>query len=144
MIETYTVGSYWLREHLNQPKEAEAFLREGLRNNPNNPEIFFEMGRAYEESDHDTNQARNIWEVAAQKYHALPSEQQTNDTLLYDKITVRLATLEENSGHWESAIKWFKAAQTVSPNPAALNADIEDIKKKMAAQTLSILTNSVF
>ena len=38
-IETYTVGSFFMREHLNQPREAEAFLREGLRNNPNSFEI---------------------------------------------------------------------------------------------------------
>jgi len=144
MIETYTVGAYWLRENLHQPKEAEAFLREGLRNNPNNAEIFFEMGRAYEESDHATNEARNIWEVAAQKYQALPYEQRTNDTLIYDKITVRLGNLEETCGNWNAAIKWLSEAKTVSPSPGFLQAQIDDIKKKMATPALNILTNSLY
>jgi tetratricopeptide (TPR) repeat protein len=144
MIATYTVGSYWLREHLHQPKEAEAFLREGLRNNPNNVEILFEMGRAYEESDQATNAARNIWEVAAQKYQALPFEQRTNDTLIYDKITVRLADLEDHSGNWADAIKWLQEAESVSRSPRSLEAQIGDIRKKMAAQSLNILTNSIY
>jgi len=48
-IETYTVGSYFMRRHLNRPREAEAFLREGLRNNPGSYEILFELGRLYHE-----------------------------------------------------------------------------------------------
>ena len=46
MIQTYTVGAYFLRQHLNQPQEAEAFLREGLRNNPDNYEILVRVGPA--------------------------------------------------------------------------------------------------
>jgi len=38
---------------LNRPDQAEAFLREGLRNNPANCEILFELGRIYHESNHD-------------------------------------------------------------------------------------------
>jgi tetratricopeptide (TPR) repeat protein len=144
MVETYTVGAYWLRDHLHQTKEAETFLREGLRNNPNNVEILFEMGRAYEESDHATNDARNIWEVAGQKYQALPYEQRTNDTLIYDKISIRLADLEDHTGNFADAIKWLQQAQTVSHNPSVLQTQIDDIKKKMAAQSLNILTNSLY
>jgi hypothetical protein len=47
-IETFTVGAFFLREHLNRPDQAEAFLREGLRNNPANCEILFELGRIYQ------------------------------------------------------------------------------------------------
>jgi len=32
-VESYTVGAFWLRE-LNKPDEAEQFLREGFRHNP--------------------------------------------------------------------------------------------------------------
>ncbi len=63
-IETYTVGAYFLRKHLNRPEEAEAFLREGLRNNPDSYEILFELGRLYNENDHDTDRARNVWQLA--------------------------------------------------------------------------------
>ena len=47
-IETYTVAAYWLRDHLGHPDEAESFLREGLRANPDSFAILFELGRIYE------------------------------------------------------------------------------------------------
>ena len=67
-IETYTVGSFFMRQHLNRPREAEAFLREGLRNNPNSYEILFELGRLYDENDHDTGRARDVWQLALYKW----------------------------------------------------------------------------
>jgi hypothetical protein len=67
-IETYTVGAFFLREHLNQPREAEAFLREGLRNNPDSCEILFELGRLYNENYHDPDRARNVWQLAVKKF----------------------------------------------------------------------------
>ncbi len=74
-IETYTVGAYFLREHLNRPREAEAFLREGLRHNPNSYEILFELGRLYDENYHDTDRARDVWLLALNKW----SERFKND-----------------------------------------------------------------
>ena len=64
MIQTYTVGAYFMCQHLNQPQEAEAFLREGLRNNPGNYEILFGLGRIYHDNYHDINRARNVWQLA--------------------------------------------------------------------------------
>ena len=61
-IETYTVAAYWLRD-LGKVKEAEDFLREGLRNNPDSYEILFELGRLYYENNHDPARARNVWEL---------------------------------------------------------------------------------
>ena len=69
MIETYTVGAYFLCQHLNQPQEAEAFLREGLRNNPGNYEILFGLGRIYYQNYHDTDRARNVWQLALNCWH---------------------------------------------------------------------------
>ena len=60
MVQTYTVAAYWLRTSIHNPKEAEAFLRDGLRNNPDDCEILFELGRLYNEDYHDTNRARNV------------------------------------------------------------------------------------
>lgn len=59
-IETYTVGAFFLREHLNRPDQAEAFLREGLRNNLDSYDILFELGRVYYDSFHDPNRTRNV------------------------------------------------------------------------------------
>jgi tetratricopeptide (TPR) repeat protein len=132
-IETYTVGSFFMREHLNQPQEAEAFLHEGLRNNPNSYEILFELGRLYYENYHDTARARNVWQFALRRWLQQDPKDQKENQLGFDEITVNLAHLEENAGNYEDAIRWFQAAQKVSPDPTALQQQIDDIKKKMAA-----------
>jgi hypothetical protein len=46
---------------------------------------------------------------------------------------VNLARLEDKAENYGAAIAWFQAAQKVSPDPAALEKQIDDIRKKMAA-----------
>jgi tetratricopeptide (TPR) repeat protein len=134
-IETYTVGSFFMRENLNQPREAEAFLREGLRNNPNSFEILFELGRLYNENYHDPDRARNVWQLALRRWLQQDSQAQKENKLDFEEITIHLAHLEEDTGNYQDAIRWFQAAQKVSPAPDALQQQIDEIKKKMAAQT---------
>jgi tetratricopeptide (TPR) repeat protein len=133
-IETYTVGSFFMRTHLNRPREAEAFLREGLRNNPDSYEILFELGRLYDESDRDPGRARDVWQLALYRWSKDP-EAVKDDKLAFEEITVHLAQLERVAGNWPQAINWFQAAQKVSPDPNALQQRIDEIKKTMAAQT---------
>jgi tetratricopeptide (TPR) repeat protein len=132
-IETYTVGSFFMRQHLNRPREAEAFLREGLRNNPDSYEILSELGRLYDENDHDTGRARDVWQLALDKWSKDPEAVKDNK-LAFEEITVHLARLEREAGNWQQAIHWFQAAQKSSPDPNALQQRIDEIKKQMAAQ----------
>ena len=134
-IETYTVGSFFMREHLNQPQEAEAFLREGLRNNPNSYEILFELGRLYYDNYHDPDRARNVWQLALHSWLQQDPKDQKENKLGFEEITVNLAHLEDGVGNYEDAIRWFQGAQKVSPDPGALQRQIDGIKKKMAAPT---------
>jgi hypothetical protein len=58
-----------LQTKLNRVPEAEQVLREGLRNNPNDPQLLFELGRIYFENYHMTRRsARNIWEAALRSW----------------------------------------------------------------------------
>ena len=132
-IETYTVGAFFLREHLGRTNEAEAFLREGLRNNPDSCEILFELGRLYHESSHDSDRARNVWELGVKKFLRLKPEEQKEGKIVIDELLVNLARLEDEAGNFEQAINWFHAAQKVSPNPDALQLQIDAIQKKLAA-----------
>ncbi len=52
-IKTYVVTAFWLRTKLNQVSEAEQVLREGLRHNPDNAQLLFELGRIYFENYHN-------------------------------------------------------------------------------------------
>ena len=132
-IETYTIGAFFLREHLGRTNEAEAFLREGLRNNPDSCEILFELGRLYHESSHDPDRARNVWELGVKKFLRLKPEEQKEGKIVIDELLVNLARLEDEAENFEQAINWFHAAQKVSPNPDALQLQIDAIQKKLAA-----------
>jgi tetratricopeptide (TPR) repeat protein len=131
-VQTYTVTAYWLRTRMHKVAEADAFLHEGLRHNPNSYDILFELGRLYYEVYHDTNRARNVWELAVRKWLALSPQAQKENKLIFEQITTHLGQLEENAGNLERAIDWFQAAQKVSLTPAVLQGRIDALKKKMA------------
>lgn len=132
-IETYTVAAYWLRARLGKAKEAEKFLREGLRNNPNNCHILFELGRVYYEAYHDISRARNVWDLALRKWDEQEAPKKEPDLTLLAGITENLARLEEEQGHFARAIGLLERAKTASPNPAGLNARIAELRAKLAS-----------
>ena len=135
MIQTYTVGAYFLCQHLNRPQEAEAFLREGLRNNPGNYEILFGLGRIYYQNYHDVDRARSVWQLALNSWFKLNPEAQKENKRDLDEIAVNLANLEREAGNYTDALRWFQLAQKVSPAPGALQQQIDELKSKMAAPT---------
>lgn len=129
-IDTYTVASFWLRRELGRVREAENFLREGLRNNPKSYEILFELGCLYKENDHDAVRARNVWEAALRRWRETQAGQKEPDLFVLDKIAVNLARLEEEAGHWDQAIRYLEMAAEASPNPQALRQQIAELKQK--------------
>jgi tetratricopeptide (TPR) repeat protein len=131
-IDTYTVAAYWLRS-LGKIKEAEEFLREGLRNNPGSYEILFDLGRMYSENYHDSARARNVWELALRRwYEREPKKKEPDNRSLHD-IAIHLARLEENAGNLPRAAQLLEMAKRVSPNPAVLQHQIDELKGKSAA-----------
>ena len=131
-VDTYTVAAYWLRVHLGQVKAAEEFLREGLRNNPNNCQILFELGRVYYENNHDVSRARNVWDLALRKWNEQESSKKDPDLPLLAGITDNLARLEEQAGNYDRAISLLELAKKASPHPVALDAQIAELRAKRA------------
>lgn len=129
-IETYTVSSYWLRKRLGKVDEAEAFLREGIRNNPNSYELLQELGKLYYENRQDTARARNLWELALRRWQASQPALKSPDNLALEDIVMNLARVEQESGNWQKAIGYLEQARAVSPNPDAIERQIEELKKK--------------
>jgi tetratricopeptide (TPR) repeat protein len=143
MIENYTVAAYWLRTSLNKPREAEAFLREGLHNNPDSYELLFNLGQIYSENYHDPVRARTIWEAALRRWQAQSDADKKNNKIDLDEIAMNLGRLEEGAGNWNQSINYFEMAKQVSPNPDAIQKRIDEIKVKMAAQPSAASTNSI-
>jgi tetratricopeptide (TPR) repeat protein len=129
---TFTVGAFYLREHLGRTAEAEKFLREGIRQNPDDCELLFELGRLYHDGLHDLDRARNLWELGVKKFLAQTDAQKKENKLIYEKIVVNLGRLEAAAGNFPQAVKWLHIAQAVSPAPDALQRQIDEIQKKIS------------
>lgn len=131
-VDTYTVAAYWLRERLGKVKEAEEFLREGQRSNPDSYEILFELGRLYQDGLHDVQRARNVWQLALRKWEQTEPRKKEPDYLEREKIAVHLARLEEAAGRFERAIELLELGMQASPNSAALQKQIDELRGKLA------------
>ena len=132
-IETYTVAAYWLRANLHKSVEAEQFLREGLRANPSSYEIMFELGRLYSEDSHDVIRARNLWEMAYLRWNQQEAKKETPNLFALGQITVRLGNLERDQGRYAKAIEWMEIAKTASPDPKAIQTQIDGLRAKLNA-----------
>src|SRR6266704_6051864 len=136
-VDTYTVAAYWLRKPLGKVAEAEQFLRQGFRANPGSYEILFELGRLYYENHHDADQARNLWELAARRWREQEPGKKEPDNFALEEITVSLARLEEEQGHWGPAIEWLEQAKRLSPAPEALQKQIDEARQKLSIRPTS-------
>ena len=128
--ETYTVAAFWLRNRLGKVTEAEQFLREGLRANPDNCEILFALGQVADENRKDLDRARNLYELALAKWNRQESGQAEPNVLLHQQIVVRLARLEERAGHWNDSIRYLELLKQYSPYPDQVQKQIEEVKRK--------------
>ena len=126
-IETYTVAAYWLRD-LGKVSEAEKFLRQGYLNNPDSYEILFELGRLYQENKHDDARARSVWELGLRKWAEQEAAGKKPDLFQLDQLAVSLARLEEKEGNLNRAIGLLELAKKASPNPEALQKQIDELK----------------
>jgi hypothetical protein len=131
-IETYVVTAYWLRTALSKTKEAEQFLRDGLRANPGHPALLFELGRIYRETKKDPQTARNIWELALRKWQELEAPKKEPDKLLLSQIAANLAKLEEGEGRYDAALAYWDLVKRVSPYPETIDKRIAEVKAKAA------------
>lgn len=133
MVQAYITTAYWLRREKDKSSEALEFLRDGFKKNPGSYEILFEMGRIYFQDMQETNRARNLWVQALRRWNEQPSEAKTNSMALEQcrEIVVNLGKLEDSSGNYEKAIKYLEMGKLLSPNPEALQKQIDDISQKM-------------
>jgi tetratricopeptide (TPR) repeat protein len=133
-IKAYRVGNYWLRR-LHKPAEARDFLYEGLRNNPGNVELLFDLGSLYQEDFHDTDRAGNVWMAALRCWETQGAQAKSNTEaqMAYEGSIMNLAVLEKDRENWPQTIKYLEMVKQVSPNPEAIQKQIDEVKKKMAA-----------
>jgi tetratricopeptide (TPR) repeat protein len=133
-VETYTVGAFVLRRKLGKINEAEQFLREGLRANPDSYEILLELGRLYHEDLHDNVRARNVFLLALRRWQEQQDANKHPEPPLRGRIALNLARLEESEGHLEAAIAALEIVKATSPQPKTIQQQIDELKQKSQGQ----------
>ena len=131
-VETYTVAAYFLRQRLNKPKEAEGFLREGLRENPGSFEILFELGRLVEENQKDLQRARNIYELAYQRWMEKESGKEEPNLFSRQQILSHLAGVVEAQGERTTAIGYWREYLKVAVNKPMIQQHIDKLSAQPA------------
>lgn len=130
--ETYTTTAYWLRSRMDRVDEAEKFLREGLRHNPQSYAILFELGRIADENRKDPDRARRLWELALRRWNETQAKEEQPDRFGLGHIVMGLGALAERESKVGEAIHYFTILKTVSPNPDGIQKRIDELKAKSA------------
>jgi len=146
-VNTYVVTAFWLRTKMNNNKEAEEVLRDGLRHSPKNPQLLFELARVYLESYGDTVRSRNMLTAAADlvrpRVTGKPADQvDFDDRFMYEQLETKLAELEEYAGNVPAAVDHLQHVKAVSPNPDAIQKHINQLQEKAAGHPAPAGANS--
>ena len=139
-VKTYVVTAFWLTR-MDQLAAAEQVLRDGLRQNPQNAQLLFELGRIYFENYHNPARARNIWEAALRSWvRQVPGVSQSerlkmtnenfDDRFIFEQLQANLAQLEEEAGNLNQAIARWEQARPASPKPEDIQKHIDELKRK--------------
>lgn len=126
--DTYVVASFWLTQKLGRINEAELFLREGLRANPNDFQILYELGRIAYIHRKDINRARNLWVLSLQNFRKSDQATQDAELLLHCQILSSLAKLEQEEKNNAKAIRYFTELKKYSPFKEQVQAWIDYLK----------------
>jgi hypothetical protein len=131
-IDTYVTASYWLRTRLDKPREAEEFLREGLRANPHSYELLLELGRVYFYDEKNSRVARNVWELALDKWRRQRSAGENPDPRGQEEILGELVREDEQSGNLKQLLADLEELDAATPRNAVIEKEIQDVKAKLA------------
>jgi tetratricopeptide (TPR) repeat protein len=116
---------------LNRVDQAEKVLREGIRNNPKNYELLYEMGRLYQDNQHNLERARNIWRYAFKCWFEQGEEGRETTGFFGSRIACSLGELEKEAGNLPQAIRYFELAKPYSPKPEGPQKQIEELRGKL-------------
>ena len=133
-VETFVVTAFWLRTELGKADEAEQFLRDGLRANPNNPEMLFELGRIYREHRHQPDRARNFWELAAREWHEREAAKPEPNIFIMAQIISQLAGLEEEQERLTATLQHLQTLHAITAYPEATQKWKQSVWAKLVAE----------
>ncbi|MEY2467086.1 MAG: hypothetical protein QOD03_1607, partial [Verrucomicrobiota bacterium] len=98
--------------------------------NPNSYEILVELGQLYQQDRHDPQRARGVFQLAFRRWQETEANLKEPNYVAYTQITETLASLERDAGNNDKAIEWFELAKAHSPNPDAVQKQIDELRAK--------------
>lgn len=130
-IETYTIAAYTLRNNLNRAGEAEEFLRDGWRANPDSYQILYELARLYKEQRDDPETARRLLELALEKWNRHAGKVAEPDYFSQAQLLIYLMKLEEERGNLEGMVIYLEQLKEHSPFRDQLIRQIENLREEI-------------
>jgi tetratricopeptide (TPR) repeat protein len=130
-IDTYLTASYWLRTSLNKPAEAEQFLRQGLRANPDSFALLLELGRIYLDNRKNPRVARNIFLQARQKWRQQDAAGDKPDPHAYEEILGEMVRADRAQGDVKAQIADLEDLINVARGKEVLQRQLDDLKAKL-------------
>jgi tetratricopeptide (TPR) repeat protein len=131
-IDTFVTAAYWLRTSLHKPDEAEKFLREGLRANPDSYEIYLELGRVYFYNKKDAQVGRNIFALARDKWLKQDAAGDKPEPADYEEILGELSRADRQLGDLNAELADLEELLKVAHSKSTLEASIQELKAKLA------------
>ncbi len=125
---TYAAGAYWLRR-MGKTGEAEEFLREGLKENPGDPQLLLDLGRLYAESKKDPIRARNLWEAGLRNLEGASAKDKEESKCIAEQILAALAKLEQEANNRQRAVALLERLKTLSPSSEAIQKWIDELRQ---------------
>jgi hypothetical protein len=129
-IDAYLTASYWLRTSLNKPHEAEEFLRQGQRANPDSYQILLELGRIYFLNYSNTFVARNILMEARQKWRQQEAAKAKPDPNAYEEILGTIVRADRARDDKKLLLADLEELVKVAHSTENLQKEIEDLKSE--------------
>jgi hypothetical protein len=124
-------ASYWLRTSLKKPDEAEQFLRQGQRANPDSYAILLELGRVYFENRKDPRVARNIFMIARQKWRQQDAAGDKPDPHAYEEILGEIVRTDLAQGDLKQQLADLQELIKVARGKEILQRQIDELKAKL-------------
>jgi len=126
-VQTYIVTAYWLRR-MDKTNESEQVLREGLKENPGNPQLLFDLGRLFFEAQHNPVAARNVWEAGLRNLDSLSDKGTDQNKFTQEEILSALANLETEAGNTNRVLDLLQQLKKVTTTPVAVEKWINEYK----------------
>ena len=130
-VETYTLAAFWLRTQLHKVDEAEAFLRQGWKANPDSYAIVLELGRLFESDRKDMQRARNLFELALKKWDQQEPKKEKPDLYSREQILGHLADTEYQLKDYPNCLRHLLLLLPISPAPDAIRKQIAEVEAKL-------------